>query len=524
MINQQSMNPTTEGVAMTETKQEIEPKLSTRFRKIVAGGSHKTLLGALLWLTGIALGAAEKPNILIILSDDYGYGSAGCYGAASNLVRTPNLDRLAKEGRRFTDASTTSSVCSPTRYSLVTGRYCWRTSLKSGVLATTAPLHIETDRPTLASLLKQQGYQTAAIGKWHLGYGSAARVDFTQELKPGPQEIGFDYHFAVPQNHGDASGVFVENHRVVGLRSNRIIPQPTNTYYGGPFLGLDAPQRDDPEVMETLTEKCVSWIQKRDKNNPFFLYFTPVAIHEPVTPSKRTAGSSAAGPYGDWIHELDRSVGRLLDCLDQERVASNTLVLFTSDNGGVIRADPASKKLPGLVHQAQTAGLKICGDLRGGKHDHWEGGFRVPYLVRWPGKVPAGSVCTEMISVVDTFATLAALTGAPLPATGKGPEDSVNVLPAWLGTPHPPVRQNLITHSAPGVFSLREGPWKYIEGKPAAGPAGKGKKKAGPAEPAPQLYNLAEDPAETKDLAALQPEVLKRLAQQLETLRSRPQP
>jgi arylsulfatase A-like enzyme len=214
----------------------------------------------------------------------------------------------------------------------------------------------------------------------------------------------------------------------------------------------------------------------------------------------------------------------MLDCLDRESLASNTLVLFTSDNGGVVRADPNSKKLPGLIHQAQTAGLKICGDLRGGKHDHWEGGFRVPYLVRWPGKVPAESVCQEMISLVDTFATLAALTGAPMPAAGKGPEDSVNVLPAWLGTPHAAARQTLITHSAPGVFSLREGPWKYIEGKPAASPAGKGKKKAGPATFTPQLYNLVEDPAETKDLAALHPAVLKRLAQQLETLRNRPPP
>jgi arylsulfatase A-like enzyme len=480
----------------------------------------------LIWLASAACWAApERPNILIMLSDDYGYGSAGCYGADSKLVRTPHLDRLAKEGRRFTDASTTSSVCTPTRYAMLTGRYCWRTSLKQGVLATTAPLHIETDRPTLASMLKPQGYQTAAIGKWHLGYGSNPRTDFTQDLKPGPLEIGFDYHFAVPQNHGDASGVYVENHRVVGLRSDQLLANPPHTYYGGPFMGLDAPQRDDPEVMETLTDRSISWIQKRDKTKPFFLYFTPVAVHEPATPSKRTAGGSAAGPYGDWIHELDRCVGRILACLDQERLADNTLILFTSDNGGVVRADPASKKLPGLIARAQTAGLKICGDLRGGKHDFWEGGFRVPYLVRWPGHVPAGSVCDEMISVVDTFAALAALTGAPMPSPDKGAEDSFNILPAWLGTDRTPVRQTMITHSANGVFSLREGPWKYIEGKSVPSSGGKGKKKVSQKPPAPdaaspQLVNLKNDLGEKTNLLTQEPQVAKRLSAELDRIRN----
>ena len=168
--------------------------------------------------------AVPAPNIVLILADDLGYGSAGCYGANPELVRTPNIDRLAKEGRRFTDANTTCSVCSPTRYSVLTGRYAWRTSLKSGVLGVFEPLLIETNRLTLAALLKQRGYATAAIGKWHLGYGTAPRVDYTGELQPGPLEIGFDYHFGVPSNHGDVTGVFVENHRVYGLRSTNLRP------------------------------------------------------------------------------------------------------------------------------------------------------------------------------------------------------------------------------------------------------------------------------------------------------------
>jgi arylsulfatase A len=206
--------------------------------------------------------AFAKPNIVVILSDDLGWGSVGCYGAKPELVQTPKIDRLAKEGRRFTDANTTSSVCSPTRYSLMTGRYCWRTSLISEVLGTTAPLHIETTRLTMASMLKEQGYQCAAVGKWHLGYGTEAKCDFTKELKPGPLEIGFDYHFGVPSNHGDLSGVYVENHWVYGL--DKASPSTPNPPYfsmqqrkgqAPKTLELNAPKRIDEEVMAMLTDK-----------------------------------------------------------------------------------------------------------------------------------------------------------------------------------------------------------------------------------------------------------------------------
>ena len=293
-------------------------------------------LGCAAIVSQVTGAKASTPNIVVILSDDYGYGSATCYGADSAVIRTPNIDRLAQQGRRFTDANTTSSVCSPTRYSMLTGRYCWRTSLKHEVLGTTSPLHIEPGRLNLASLLKKYGYCTAAIGKWHLGYGSAAKVSFTQELKPGPLEIGFDYHFGVPSNHGDISGVYVENRRVFGLQSDRLDPERTGTNFKGrPFLGLDAPQRVDEDVMPLLTTKAVEWIESQSAQVPFFLYYTPVAIHNPVTPSAKTKGTSQAGPYGDWIHELDDSVGRVLDALDRKGFAENTLVLFTSDNGGV---------------------------------------------------------------------------------------------------------------------------------------------------------------------------------------------
>ncbi|MEQ8789549.1 MAG: arylsulfatase [Pirellulaceae bacterium] len=439
-----------------------------------------------------------RPNIVLILSDDFGYGSAGCYGADPELLRTPNIDRLAEEGRRFTDACTTSSVCSPTRYSVLTGRYCWRTSLKHEVLGTTSPLHIEPGRLNLASLLKKHGYATAAIGKWHLGYGDAAKTDFTQPLKPGPLEIGFDYHFGVPSNHGDVAGVYVENHAVLGLRSEDLTPpeQRGKNFKDRPFLGLDAPHRVDEDVMPTLTKKAVAWIEQQSADQPFFLYYTPVAVHNPVTPSAKTRGTSKAGPYGDWIHELDASVGGVLDALDRKGFTENTLVLFTSDNGGVNKPT-----LKGEATDALEAGLAISGPLRGGKHDVWEGGFRVPYLVRWPGHVPAETVCDETVSLVDTLATVAALVDHSLPDVEKGAEDSFNVLPAWLAQKHAtPIRPDVIVHSADGNFAIRRGGWKWIEGD--YHPDTRiGALRLRQDQFRTQLYDLSRDLAETTDVS-----------------------
>jgi arylsulfatase A-like enzyme len=474
--------------------------------------------------------AAERlPNIVVILADDYGYGSSGCYGADGKLIRTPNIDRLAREGRRFTDANTTSSVCSPTRYSLMTGRYCWRTSLTHEVLGTFSPLHIETNRLNMASLLKKHGYATAAVGKWHLGYGAADdspkwRTDYTAELSPGPLDLGFDYHFGVPSNHGDLTGVFVENRFVYGLRSGKIpesmkagpVPDADNfkAAYGpedtengkSKILDLDAPRRKNERVMPTLTDRAARWLERQPKDKPFFLYFTPVAVHNPVTPDEDLAGKSAAGLYGDWIHELDRSVGGILDALDRLGAAENTLVLFTSDNGGVFKPEREDM----LQTLAYKAGLKINGALKGGKHTVWEGGFKVPFIVRWPGKAIPGSVCQQMVSLADVLATAAAIVGEPLPAAGHAAEDSVNVLPAFLGDPEQPLREHLIVHSADGVFAIRKGPWKWIEGEPAD-EVKPGARKARADEYKPQLYNTQEDLAETRDVSAAHPEIVKEL-------------
>ena len=503
----------------------------------------KTVLLCLLLLlagnSAFAATTAAKPNIVIILSDDYGYGSASCYGADPKLVRTPNIDRLAKEGRRFTDANTTSSVCSPTRYSVLTGRYCWRTSLKYEVLSTFAPLHIETTRLNMASMLKAQGYQTAAIGKWHLGYGTADgnptwRTDYTAELSPGPLDIGFDYHFAVPSNHGDVTGVYVENRFVYGLRSGKIPPGmkvagpvpdddnfkptygPEDTENGkAKILDIDAPRRVNDRVMPELTDKAVHWLEEQKKDKPFFLYFTPVAVHSPVTPEKDLLGSSAAGKYGDWIHELDRTVGRILDTLDKQGLADNTLVIFSSDNGGV--KEPAQKTTPQTL--ALNAGLATNGPLRGGKHHVWEGGFKVPFIVRWPGKTPPGTVCKDMISLADILATTAAIVDEKLPPASRAAEDSYNLLPAFLGDSEKPARDAMIVHSADGVFAIRQGPWKWIEGVPVD-EINPGSRKAHHDEFHAQLYNLHDDPAETKDVSAEHPEVVKELTALLNRYRN----
>jgi arylsulfatase A len=483
-----------------------------------------------LLLLTLTASAAERPNIIVILSDDYGYASAGCYGADPKLIRTPAIDRLAVEGRRFTDGNTTSSVCSPTRYSLLTGRYCWRTSLTHEVLGTFSPLHIEPTRVNLASLLKAKGYATAAVGKWHLGYGKENedpkwRTDYAAELSPGPADIGFDYHFGVPSNHGDLTGVYVENRFVYGLRSGGI---PSGMKLAGPaadsddfqatygpedtengkakILELDAPRRKNVRVMKTLTDKATAWLEAQPKDRPFFLYFTPVAVHNPVTPDKDLAGKSAAGPYGDWIHELDQSVGRILATLDKMGATKDTLVIFTSDNGGVFK--PENERL--LQTAAFKAGLKVNGGIRGGKHDVWEGGFKVPFIVRWPGKVPAGSTATQMVSVVDILATTAEIVGAPLPARHAGAEDSRSFLPVLTGPADVPGREDLIVHSADGVFALRKGRWKWIEGVPVE-EIKDGVRKSRKEQFRPQLYDTAADPAETKDVSAEHPEVVAEL-------------
>ena len=287
----------------------------------------------LVLILGSAMAQDRHPNIVYILADDFGQGSLGCYGAPPSLVKTPAIDSLAKGGMRFLDASAPSSICSPTRYAVLYGRYPWRTRMKFGVVNVADPLLPDPARPSLPAYLQSKGYKTAAIGKWHLGYGAERKQsskDWTNPLTPGPLDIGFDYHFGVPQNHGDMTGIYIENDQIYGLDSDKVFPY-SRSFYGSQYLGFDAPQRVNKDAMAVLTDKAVHWLENT-ANQPFFLFFTPVAVHHPITPSDAMRGESGCGPYGDFIQDLDRSVERILQSLDKLGVRNDTMVVFTSDN------------------------------------------------------------------------------------------------------------------------------------------------------------------------------------------------
>ncbi len=455
----------------------------------------------------------EKPNIVLILADDLGYGSLNSYGADKNLVRTPHIDRIAEAGMRFTDAYTPASICTPTRYALLTGRYPWRSLLKSGVVNPLDPLLPDPDRTTVADWLKEQDYTTACIGKWHLGYGRGPKVDFTGTLSPGPLDLGFDYHFGIPQNHGDMHGVYIENERIYGLRSRKVQPY-SRTFYGSPYVGYDAPQRVNKDVMKDLTDKAVQWLKQQDGQTPFFLYFAAVAVHHPITPSDTMRGLSDCGPYGDFIQDLDMSVGRIFETLEYMNMVDNTMIIFSSDNGGEIPSNrPEAPEI-----QAQKAGLMINGNLRGDKHTIWEGGTRVPFMVSWPGKVKAGSVSRDMINMVDVFATISEITHGNLSDSKEVAPDSFSFLPSLLQSGKTHQRTSMVTANARGMHAVRMGDWKYIDNStPHAWSHGK---RGIFKNVKPQLYNLAEDISESVNLAVQRPEIAEEMARELNRIRN----
>jgi arylsulfatase A len=449
---------------------------------------------------------AKRPNIVVILADDFGYGSLGCYGGKG--LKTPNLDRLASQGRRFTQAYAPGSVCSPTRYAMMTGRYYWRTSVKDGqVLPGNGPLHIETNRLTLASLTKGQGYRTAAIGKWHLGLGTATKVDWNAPLTPGPLAVGFDYFFGLAANFGNQPNGYIENEQLLGRIPGELVSLEGEGKEGK-TIGLKV-QRVADDVMPQLTRKATEWIEQ-NRQGPFFLYFTPNAVHEPVTPATQFSGSPY-GKYGDFIQELDWSVGRIMETLEKLKLTDNTLVIFTSDNGGVAQEQNSN------AGAAMKAGLKINGALRGGKHSIWEGGFREPFIVRWPGKVPVGTVCHDIVSLSDVLATMAGILKTPLPA--KNAEDSLDVGTSWFGTAKDkPARDYIVMQDAAANYAIRQGPWKLIERENPPTFKSRNEKSVKKMahsrkteSPHDELFNLEEDPAETKDVAAKHPNIAQRL-------------
>jgi arylsulfatase A len=468
---------------------------------------------ALLLLAFVALAvparsAEPPPNVVLILADDMGYGDPRCYNPDSKIP-TPNIDRLAREGMRFTDAHSPSGVCTPTRYGLLTGRYAWRTRLKRGVLQGYDPLLIEPGRATIASLLKARGYRTAAFGKWHLGFGEANPVDYAKPLRPGPVTVGFDSFFGIPSSLDFVPYVFVDDDHPTEQPTATIADSASQRDGGQGFWrgGPIAPNFRHADVLPKITERAVAFLRQQSSAKPFFLYFALSAPHTPWLPLPEFRGKSGAGPYGDFAIQADATVGRVLQALDDAKLAQNTLVIYTSDNGG-----------HWLPSDIQQYGHRSNLNWRGQKSDVWEGGHRVPFLVRWPGKVRPGARCDQTACLVDLFATCAAAAGAPVPS-GAG-EDSFDLLPLLTGATDRPVRQSIVHHSGDGLFGLRAGSWKLVEG---LGSGGFSPPKTGtptPGGPKGQLYNLTDDPAEQRNLYLEKPDEVKRLQALLDRTRS----
>jgi arylsulfatase A len=468
-----------------------------------------TQMGAAAWMlstTSIVKAAAaraSKPNVVYILADDLGWGDMDVYNSHS-AVPTPHCNEFAKQGMRFTDMHAASAVCTPSRYAILTGRYPWRSRLKKGVLGGESPNLIEPGRMTVPSMLKEEGYYTAGLGKWHLGLGDAPKTDFTKPLTPGPISHGFDYYFGIPASLDMAPYLYFENDHAV---EQPTIEDPGSKSPRGVFwrAGLRAPDLEFPKVLPTLTDKAVEILHERaeHKEQPFFLYFAMPSPHTPWVPLPEYHGKSGAGDYGDYVVEVDAMIGRVLDTIHELGMDENTLVVVTSDNG----ADWKPGDIERYPHRA-NAGWK------GEKADIWEAGHRIPFIARWPGHIPANTVCNETGSLTDLMGTLAAILHFTLPPNAG--EDSFNLLPALLRQPHAPIRKTIIDESNGGMYSIREGDWKLELGLGSGGFS-----EPRTVEPAPggvqgQLYNLADDPHELYNLYAQRPDIVARLTKLLD--------
>lgn len=497
-----------------------------------------TLLALLAAGPAFAAPRLAPPNIVLIYADDLGYGDVSCYGATA--VQTPHIDRLAREGLRFTDAHASAATCTPSRYAMLTGEYAWRKK-GTGVLPGNAPLIIEPGRTTLPSLLRRAGYRTGVIGKWHLGLGPAGGPDWNSEIKPGPLEIGFDDSFLMAATADRVPCVYVQNHRVVGLDPR----DPLQVVYGKPIPGQPTGKTHpellrlhpshghdmaivngvsrighaaggraalwkDEDMADEFTRRAVTFIEK-NRGGPFFLYFALHDPHVPRLPHPRFVGKTAMGPRGDAIVQADWCVGEILNALDRLNLTRDTLVIFTSDNGPVVDdgyKDDAVAKL---------GGHRPAGPWRGGKYSAFEGGTRVPFVVRWPARVRPG-VTDALVCQIDFPRTFAALTGQKLVA-GDAP-DSADVLKALLGRSRHG-RSQLVEQA--GVLALRRNNWKYIE-------PGKGPKRLvltnteSGQDPGGLLYRLDRDPGETSDLSARYPKLKAQMAAELARIKGAGRP
>ena len=473
-----------------------------------------------IWLTATSLtAAAARPNVVFIMADDLGYGDFSCYGARH--FETPAADRLADEGLRFTDAHSPSAVCTPSRYAVLTGRYAWRSWLKNWVVMENHPLMIDTERVTMGDLFRQAGYVSGFIGKWHLGWGTELNTSFNGEVKPGPVQVGFDSFFGVPYSHNSSKRlqVFMRDMQIEGLKP------------GLDYRSEEAKADTVRELEATatrLSEEAVAFVD-RHKDEPFFLFYSTTNIHYPLTPHERFQGAGRAGVYGDFVVEFDWAVGQLLEALDRNGLAENTLVVLTSDNGARPHED--------------LAGHACNGPWRGTKRLIYEAGHRVPLIVRWPGKVPAGAETDQTVCLTDFFATFASIINQPFPVDAG--EDSYDISPVLLGAAgKAPVRGPVVHHSMVGQFALRDGDWKLIEGsgdgdfpkneqgkidvkrwRPTRDPISGEWLEMDYFDWVPddqyQLYNMAGDPVEFNNVAEVFPARVQAMARQLEAIRER---
>ncbi len=474
---------------------------------------HASLLFGLILLlaspnASLAAKAQEKPNILIVMVDDMGFGDPGCYNPNSKIP-TPTIDRLAREGMRFTDAHAAGPLCHPSRYGLLTGRFPFRGNVEAWRTQPT----IEQDRMTFASLLHSQGYHTAMVGKWHLGFQENG---YDQPLPGGPVDRGFDTFYGIRASTDIPPYFYIRNNRAVLPPTLSI--EANNTTGWSPIQGAFwraggiAPNLNLSDVLPEFTDEAIGILRNHSISGnpqPLLLYLAYPAPHTPWLPSPEFQGRSQAGLYGDFATMVDSMIGRVLDALDRSNLSNNTLVLFTSVNGPVWYDADVTR-----------FGHDSSGGLRGMKGDAWEAGHRMPFIVRWPGKVAPGSISHQTICFTDVLATFADILDVPLPDSA-GP-DSFSFLPVLKGT-HPesqPIRGPVIIPSGNGTMTIRSGPWKLINSLGSGGFSKPSRRTPAPGEPAGQLYNLEEDPAESKNRFSDHPEIVLRLEKQLDTIRS----
>ena len=450
--------------------------------------------------------AEAMPNIIYVLADDLGYGDISAYNPTGKIY-TPNIDRLAAGGMRFTDAHTSSSVCTPTRYGILTGRYNWRSTLKQGVLTGRSNALIPNTRSTVASILKKQGYQTAFIGKWHLGWDWAQtdtleagegwnpedfdNIDFSKPITNNPNDLGFDYAYGHSGSLDMAPYVYVENGQVTAIPMESTVNTGEYSWWRE---GPTAPDFIHDQVTPNFFDRAIGYVKEQSNTaKPFFLYLPLPSPHTPILPLKEWQGKSNLNPYGDFMVMIDHYMGVLMQTLDEADVSNNTLVVFTSDNG----CSPAAN-----IEQMKELGHLPNGQFRGHKADIYEGGHRVPFIVRWPSKIKAGSISDEVVSLNDLMATVSAISGYEL-KDDEG-EDSYSILPVLEGhTLNEPLREATVHHSINGSFAIRKGEWKL-----AMCPGSGGWSFPSPGKdqtvldtlPKMQLFNVKTDPQETQNL------------------------